>query len=308
MIHCHAAHCINSRLVGQRSGADGEAVGIVGTITGFASICLNGLEVHLDERVPISENGVPTRSEALAVGQFVSIDALGSPLGPVARSIAIVYALAGPITAVRDNGRVIEVMGRQVTVDAATRIADGGSDLTVGQPVKVSGQVNAAGQLVGTRIQPAPALAEASVVGTATTIGAGTQVGGVVVSGKGMQGDLIARGTWNGRELVIHETLADPTFRFAEGGRRVVVEGLVQRAPAGGTLKALGRKTHFDQQTRISGATTLRADTYVRIEGRFAADGSIRADRIDCDHGRDQCDRHLQALAMAIESGMVPSA
>ena len=134
--------------------------------------------------------------------------------------------------------------------------ADGGSDLTRRQPVKVSGQVNAAGQLVGTRIQPAPALAEASVVGTATTIGAGTQVGGVVVSGRGMQGDLIARGTWNGRNWSFTKR-SDPTFRFAEGGRRVVVEGLVQRAPAGGTLKALGRKTHFDQQTRISGATTL---------------------------------------------------
>src|SRR5213075_3081748 len=32
--------------------------GIVGTITGFASICVNGLEVHFSNDVPVSENGI----------------------------------------------------------------------------------------------------------------------------------------------------------------------------------------------------------------------------------------------------------
>src|SRR5690349_21550179 len=36
--------------------------GIVGTITGFASICVNGLEVHFNNDVPVSENGIATTS------------------------------------------------------------------------------------------------------------------------------------------------------------------------------------------------------------------------------------------------------
>ena len=39
--------------------ANGETIGIFGTITGFASVCINGLEVHFDDHVKVTENGDP---------------------------------------------------------------------------------------------------------------------------------------------------------------------------------------------------------------------------------------------------------
>jgi len=41
---------------GSEGGIGGT--GIVGTITGFASVCVSGVEVHYDEAVPLAENGV----------------------------------------------------------------------------------------------------------------------------------------------------------------------------------------------------------------------------------------------------------
>ena len=47
--------------------------GIFGTITGFASVCINGLEIHYDENVPVTENGEPASATDLAVGRVVWI-------------------------------------------------------------------------------------------------------------------------------------------------------------------------------------------------------------------------------------------
>jgi len=57
-----------------RPGGTG-GTGIVGTITGFASICVNGLEVHFGKDVPVSENGAPASSAHLAIGQVVAVEA-----------------------------------------------------------------------------------------------------------------------------------------------------------------------------------------------------------------------------------------
>jgi hypothetical protein len=51
--------------------ANGETIGIFGTITGFASVCINGLEVHFDDHVKVTENGDPAAPAQLAVGQVI---------------------------------------------------------------------------------------------------------------------------------------------------------------------------------------------------------------------------------------------
>ena len=68
-----------------------ESMGIVGVVTGFASVCVNGLEVHIDDATPVSENGRTAHVGNLAVGQFVSIDARASAGGLRASDIAIVH-------------------------------------------------------------------------------------------------------------------------------------------------------------------------------------------------------------------------
>ena len=49
--------------------------GIVGVITGFASICVNGVEVHYDESMPVNDNGQTVKTGVLALGQVVVVKA-----------------------------------------------------------------------------------------------------------------------------------------------------------------------------------------------------------------------------------------
>lgn len=81
-----------------RPGGTG-GTGIVGTITGFASICVNGMEVHYGKDVPVSENGAPASSGHLAIGQVVAVEAFATQRGLQAGRISILNVFEGPLTA-----------------------------------------------------------------------------------------------------------------------------------------------------------------------------------------------------------------
>src|SRR6185369_3233583 len=51
--------------------------GIVGVITGFASICVNGVEVHYGADTPVLADGRQAQAGDLAVGQVVAVSASG---------------------------------------------------------------------------------------------------------------------------------------------------------------------------------------------------------------------------------------
>ena len=95
--------------------------GIVGTITGFGSICVNGVEVHFDNKVALSENGQPASSQRLAIGQVVAVEAQPSRRGLEARSIAILNAYEGPVTGLASGDTPMRVMGQPVRVAAGAR-------------------------------------------------------------------------------------------------------------------------------------------------------------------------------------------
>lgn len=136
--------------------------GIVGTITGFGSICVNGVEVHFDNKVVLSENGLPAGSQRLAIGQVVAVEAQPSRRGLEARSIAILNAYEGPVTGLASGDTPMRVMGQPVRVAAGARVAPG---LHIGEPVRVSGLRNAQGEVVASRVDRAPGLVQASAIG-----------------------------------------------------------------------------------------------------------------------------------------------
>ncbi|HMW78102.1 MAG TPA: DUF5666 domain-containing protein, partial [Rhodocyclaceae bacterium] len=261
--------------------ANGETIGIFGTITGFASVCINGLEVHFDDHVKVTENGDPAAPAQLAVGQVISVEAVGTPRGPVARNIAIVHALAGPITHVSGNGKTITVMGQPVHLSAATRIVGQPGSFAVGQRVKVSGLRDGAGNVVGTRIQAAPDLVQAAVSGHVVRDAKGAAVGQIPVAGGLANGDVIAKGHWTGHELSAQTVIADPSFRFSESTRRVVVEGIVATRPDGQSISASGINARIGPRTRVEGDRQLIDNVRVRIDGRLTGYRRIEADRID---------------------------
>ena len=150
---------------GQRAEAE---VGVLGVVTGFASICVNGIEVHYDAKTPVSLNGDPSSASALGIGHVVSVRALGAGTQARAQSIDIVDAVVGRINAVESTGTLLQINGQRVRIDSATVLAPGltRSQLAaaqVGDPLRVSGLRDADGSIVATRVEAAAPTARALV-------------------------------------------------------------------------------------------------------------------------------------------------
>ena len=151
-------------------------VGVLGVITGFGSICVNGVEVHYDAGTPVSANGEPASVNALAVGKVVSVQAVGSGTQARARTIHVVEAAIGVVSAVDAAGTLLQVHGQRVKIEPATILADGLTAqrlASAGESVRVSGLRSADGSIVATRIEPAAPGTRPLAVGGAPDVGAG---------------------------------------------------------------------------------------------------------------------------------------
>ncbi len=271
--------------------ASGEGIGVVGVITGFASICVNGLEVHIDAATPVSENGRAAQTGSLAVGQFVSIDAVLTSGGLRARDVAIVHLIEGPVSARPDGG--FAVMGEPIELLPNARLPDGGKLPAAGSMVKVSGMRTPEGRIRATRIAPAPELADASVIGDVTLrAGDSVRIEGLQLSGDRSvlpesvpRGQVMAKGRWNGESLVTSAVAPDPTLRFARHTSKLVLEALVSGTLHEGDMMACGLSVKGSRDTLlkgVSGTSRLEARR-VRISGRLDAQGAFDAEYIDAD-------------------------
>lgn len=112
--------------------------GVVGTITGFASVCLNGVEVGLAGTAMVNVDGVPLPSATLRLGEVAIIDANSKHDGLHAVSITIRHEVSGPVDSVDHTpaGLRLQVAGQQVMLAQGARVPDG---LAAGDWVAISG-------------------------------------------------------------------------------------------------------------------------------------------------------------------------
>ena len=130
--------------------------GIIGVITGFGSIFVDGLEVRYGTGTEVSVDDANATPAALREGQVVAVSAVGPTSALVAESISVVHEVAGPVEAVEDGGRMVRVAGQEVVIPAAIPDQVGGG-LARGDWVAVSGLQRPDGAIVATRIDPSPA-------------------------------------------------------------------------------------------------------------------------------------------------------
>jgi hypothetical protein len=137
--------------------AEGD-VGIIGVITGFGSICVNGIEVEYDATTPVSSDGAPAPASALALGKLVAVRAVASGAQARAREIRILDALVGRAEAVDAAAGELRVDNQRVRLAASTVLEPNVSLAQLaGRSVRVSGLWRADGSLAATRIERAPA-------------------------------------------------------------------------------------------------------------------------------------------------------
>ena len=262
--------------------------GIVGVISGFASICVNGIEIQYDAATPVWDNGRAGSASQLLVGQVVAVTAAGSGAQTTARGIATVHTLVGPLDAVDAATGQLQVMGQKVVALAPADLAG----LSAGDWVRVGGYRRASGDIAASRVEPwsARETALAQVRGPASSVlGKRLQVGNTPVDLSGLALPLTlttgqevwVSGSWRAGVLQAIQLVAEPTRTGLGRVDRVVLEGYIQSVGArsfslGGETLLLGEGAQINGDTEAK----LVIDKRVQISGRVGSDQRITVDSV----------------------------
>lgn len=182
-------------------GGSGMRAGIIGVVTGFGSICVNGYEIEIDENSVVTVEGHPATPADVHLGQLVVIEA--EPEGGQLRAASVDVRLAamGPVSTISDDGKSLTLLGQTVRVAGLQGV--GPEKLQPGDWVAVSGLRRADTVIEGTSVVRLP------------EAGARAMVAGVVRQGR-------TTGLEIGALALNAPTRTSPAFA---AGDAVVVEG-----------------------------------------------------------------------------------
>ena len=249
--------------------------GIVGVVTGFASVCVNGVEVEVEPDTPVQRDGAGAGGlRELAVGQLVAVQASGGGTEVRARRIAVLDAVVGPVDAMDVPRGELRVLGQRVLVLARADL----KDLRPGDWVRASGHRGAAGEVRASRVQRlAPeGLPPAQSLGPVVRDEAGAwRVGGTplrLAPGQTLPAageEALVRGAWDGHRLLAAVVVAQPTRRALGDPERVVLQGYVV-ALDGQSLRLGYETVRLADDVRVLGGTlqALRVGQPVQVSAR----------------------------------------
>ncbi len=287
----------------QASGGIG-GTGIVGTITGFASVCINGLEVQYDDTTRVRRNGATANLQQLAIGQVIAIEATEAAHGLWARKIDVLNAVEGRVS--RVAAQQLDIMGQKIRLNDGTLFAgvDSAQAIKVGMPLKVSGYRNAAQEIIASRIERAEDLASSSIVGIVVQDDAGHDaVSGTAISAPALANgtEVLVRGEWDGQQLHVASVQANPSLAFTGHVQQIVLEGLVMGDGDGKPFKVNGLEISPASMAAMrSGKTELTQGCLVRITGQMQPDQRLQIQHIDLMQRPDTV-RHLPSAVPAVQ-------
>ena len=278
--------------------------GIVGIITGFGSVWVNGVEVQYDAKTQVAENMATANSNDLAIGDVVVIEASGSDSALQASKISVVNAVEGQVSAVDKAAGSLSVLGQTVIITAKTITSDkqergNAIQLQPNDHIKVSGLRLANGEIVASRIERTAADVEPSVVGPITAIN------GSVVSVYGLQinvaaadklrvgQEITAAGPLKDGRMNAQEIKPSPATQLYGHAEHINMQGYVGTRTAEGVVN-VGSVEIVAADSAAKQRETLNAlapGELVQISGHFANDHRVIVDRVEL--SRDMPD-HMQ--------------
>lgn len=300
-----------SGMGGTGISAEGSGVGgtgIVGTITGFASICVNGVEIHYASDTPVEINGKSAKVADLALGQVVAVEAVGTGPEVAARRISVVHAVTGPLSRIDMDHGEAEVLGQTIELTDRTVLAGrsrstpGESDLQIGDFVQISGLRRRDGTVVSSRIEHVSARAEVSISGPITEI----DQGGFHIFGLRVdpatetlpfelaKGRIVqATGSIEAARLRTSRLRLEPRVPFGGRVERLELQGYIHDRADDASFLVGDLRVEVSRETRIhnADASDLVSNRRVRISGRLTPDQRVLAERIDIerrDHRLDE--------------------
>jgi len=268
----------------------GAETGIIGTITGFASICVGGVEVHYDATTPVHIDGHVAGAQDLAIGQVVEVVAAGTGDDVQASRIAMNHIVVGAIEEVDDAQSRLRVLGQTIDLAAATRRRSDGvdvhaaaGDFVLGNLVRVSGLRRPDGTIEASRVDMTSAEAE-RLTGPVTKVGSGHfEVAGTTVEMGGASSppavvvgqEVTVVGRQLGSRLIGDEVAALPAVPFGGQPRAMRIEGFARPAAQTGWID-IGpwhlRVPASAESTALSGRIYVTAG--VRPDGTMILQGA----------------------------------
>ncbi len=296
-----------------------------GTITGFGSVFVNGVE-YSTTGTAFDIDDAPGSQSDLQVGQQVTVQWSSVDEGVTRRAVEVFYddSVEGPITAgsIDPLTQSFVVLGQTVLVDADTSFASPLIDLDSladGNVVEVSGllqqNVLVDGVLVNvvvraTRIERKVPGGEIEIRGTVSNPTVNTFVinGQVVLttintiidapSGVINNGDFVeVKGTvvnGAGQLVATRVELEDGEDRIGEDGDEAEVEGYVTLFTSASSFSVSGVPV---QSSVAATGGTVALGAKVRVEGEFNASGAIVASEVQVRTGADGPDEDTRIAA-----------
>ena len=111
-----------------------EDIAVIGAITGFGSIFINGIEIDIPSKTAVSENGKAIPHPNFAIGDVLEVLATPGQKMHEARRIHIRHEVIGPVSRVNKGERSFEIMKQTILMGSLK-----GPMPQVGQKLKISG-------------------------------------------------------------------------------------------------------------------------------------------------------------------------
>lgn len=278
----------------------------VGPVSNFGSIFVNGVRYDTTNAT-FTIDGEAGSEDDLRVGDIVVVQGTIDDNGTTGTADQVLFddVVKGPVETIDLAGSMLVVLGQTVLVRPETSFDDGFSPtslggVTVGQIVEVSGQFDANGDIVATRIEPKPAGTQFEVHGTVAGLDAANfafTLGGLTVDysnavldnfpgGQISNGDFVeAKGMslGAGGELLATRVELEGLLPGAVDGDRIEIEGFITRFVSAQDFDVAGVPVTTTANTVFEGgdANDLGLNVKVEAEGDLDANGTLVATKID---------------------------
>ncbi|MGD9598040.1 MAG: DUF5666 domain-containing protein [Steroidobacteraceae bacterium] len=295
---------------GGDSGSNGPAIGgiqgsgrmvSVGTITGFGSIFVNGVE-FATANAQIRSGGRTATEADLRIGQVVNVQGSVNSGGTTGTATQVSFDadVVGPVTQLDVAAGTFVVLGQTVRVTGNTHFdadivpSNVAGLATAGIVVEVSGFVNAAGEILATRIEREAPGGEFEVRGAVQNLDATVRTfrinaltvdyGSATLEGTLADGRLVEV---EGTTFTVGGALTASKVEVKSGigaatDDDVELEGLITRFASGTDFEIAGQRITTNASTRFDlQGVTLGVDVHVEVEGRIDANGVLVAREVE---------------------------
>jgi hypothetical protein len=269
---------------GKKNGDGLGGTGILGTISGFGSVIVNGSAWEFDRHTAVESDGKPSSLEALKVGQVIQGVARLRGEKYFLDTLEIQHAVTGPVGAIDYAAETMTVLGQKVKLNLAGDKAaiDAFRTLQANDMVSVSGLRLEDGTIVASRVdEQAKDDGRVLLRGLATVTGTSVRIGDLtvtanadtVVSQPMTGGQVFVSGRMINGQFVADVVSGAKALPFGTDVRDVSLEAY---APANASpLSVQG----FAVQGAALPAGTAAGDRIV-VNGHIAGDNTVAATAI----------------------------